>query len=226
MDMINFEEIEFGDNPDPRSPLVLLLDASSSMVEPRPGESRTPMEALNSGLDILVTELHKDPLAKRRVEVSVVTFGTEVSPATEFSTVENLVLPTLAPSGLTSMGKAVEVGLDALAERKETYKKNGIQYYRPWIFLVTDGLATDNIDEAARRIKELEASKGVAFFAVGVDGADMDALSKLSVRPPMMLNGLKFEELFQWLSASQSSVSASNPGDLVPLPSPEGWASV
>lgn len=220
----NFGNLEFADNSDPRCPVVLVLDCSDSMVEPRPGEDRTPLEALNGGLDTLVRELNRDPLAKRRVEVSVVAFGTEVSPATDFATVDNLVLPTLVKSGVTSMGQAVNVALDAVEERKRTYKANGVQYYRPWILLITDGLPTDDIGEAARRVREAEDKKSAAFFAVGVEGADMDKLGELSVRAPLALAGLKFDELFQWLSASQSRVSASQPGDAVAMPSPAGWA--
>lgn len=225
-DFNNFDEIEFSDSPDPRCPVVLVLDCSSSMIEPRPGETVTPLDALNSGLDTLVTELNRDPLAKRRVELSVVTYGSEVTPATSFATVDNLILPTLAPSGVTSTGKAVVEALNALDARKKVYKENGVQYYRPWILLITDGLSTDDISEAAERVKKAEASKSLAFFAVGVEGADMTALGRISSREPLMLAGMKFEELFVWLSASQSSVSASNPGETVPLPSPAGWMEV
>ena len=223
-DQMNFDALEFSDNADPRCAVSLILDCSDSMVEARPGEDRTPLEALNGGLDTLIRELHKDPLAKRRVEVSVVSFGTDVSPATEFATVENLVLPTLTRSGLTSMGKALTVAIDSIEARKELYKSNGIQYFRPQLYLITDGLSTDDVSEVAERIKELEARGAIALFAIGVDGADLDALNKIAPRGALKLDGLKFDELFLWLSASQSAVSASNPGDKVAIPSPAGWA--
>mgnify|MGYP001124987432 CR=1 FL=1 len=221
---MDFDALELADNPDPRCPVVIVCDCSDSMVERRPGDDRSPLDALNGGLDVLISELHNDPLAKRRVEVSIVAFGSQVSPATDFATVENLVLPTLAPSGATSMGAAIEEAIKAITERKKIYKENGIQSYQGVILLITDGIATDNIENAVKQVKEGESRKSFAFFAVGVDGADANTLNKFSDRGGLMLKGIKFDELFQWLSASTASVSASTPGDTVPLPSPSGWA--
>ena len=217
--------IDLAENPDPRAPVILVLDASSSMSQALPGESETALNALNAGLDVLISELRRDPLARRRVELSVVSFGTEVTPATPFATVDNATLPTLVPSGITSMGKALETALDAVEARKKEYKAAGIEYYRPQIILITDGLPTDDISEAARRIKEGEAAKRLSLFSIGVEGYDHETLASLSdTRQPLKLKGVKFDELFVWLSASQSAISASTVGDKVALPSPQGWA--
>ena len=226
MNDFNFDELEFADNPDPRASCVLVLDCPGSMADTRDGEVVSPIEALNSGLDTLVTELHKDPLAKRRVEVSVVTFGSAVTPATDFATVENLILPTLVPSGATSMGAAINEAFDAIESRKKTYKENAVQYFKSWVILITDGIPTDDITAAVQRVADAESRNSIAFFAVGVDGADMNVLNKIAPRGALALSGMKFDELFQWVSASQSAVSASNPGDKVALPSPAGWAEI
>ena len=132
----------------------------------------------------------------------------------------------LATTGDTPMGAAIEQGLEMLRQRKEAYKANGISYYRPWVFLITDGGPTDSIVRASQLVREGEAAKSLSFFAVGVQGANMDALAKISTRQPLQLSGLKFRELFAWLSTSLSGVSRSQVGDVVPLESPQGWASV
>lgn len=226
MSQMDLDSLSFADNQDARAPLALVLDCSDSMTEPRPGDTRSPLDALNGGLDTLISELHKDPLARRRVEITVVPYGTHVSEPTPFATIDTVVLPTLIASGVTSSGAAIVRALDALEERKVSYKTNGITYYRPFCLWITDGLSTDDISEAAKRIQEAESRGSVAFFAVGVEGADIDTMRKLSVREPLMLKGLAFEELFQWLSASQAAVSASQVGDRVAMPSPAGWAEI
>src|SRR5690606_16674892 len=128
--------------------------------------------------------------------------------------------------GLTPLGEAVNLAIDLIEERKRTYRANGVSYYRPWLLCITDGVPTDDTTHAASRIATAEAAKGLAFLAVAVEGADLDALSKLSVREPMRLAGVRFAELFVWLSASQARVSSSQVGEAVALPAPSGWAEV
>lgn len=217
-DQIPFGAAEFADNPEPRCPCLLLLDTSHSM-------QGAPIAELNRGLVAFKDELAADTLAMKRVEVAVVTFG-PVSVHSDFQT-PDLFRPThLSTTGMTPMGEAIERGLEMLSQRKSAYKANGISYYRPWVFLITDGAPTDSYARATQLVKEGEASKAFSFFAVGVQGANMDILAQISSRAPVRLDGLKFRELFAWLSASLSNVSKSQVGDAVPLQPPSGWAEV
>ena len=80
---------------------------------------------------------------------------------------------------------------------------------------------------AGEAVRQGEAAKAFSFFAIGVQGANMETLGKLSAaRPPMSLQGLKFRELFAWLSTSMKQVSKSSVGSDIPLPSTAGWGSV
>lgn len=213
-----FEGAEFVDNPEPRCPCVLLLDTSKSM-------SGKPIEELNAGLKLFRDELLEDELASKRVEVAIVAFGpTRVE--NDFSTPEFFEAPELMAEGETPLGAAIEQALELVDQRKETYRENGINYYRPWIFLITDGAPTDTWEAAAKKIQAGEKDGRFAFFPVGVQNANMEVLAKLSTRKPLHLDGLRFRDLFSWLSRSLHKVSQSQLGSEVALPSPTGWTSV
>ncbi len=217
--MSYLEDVEFQDNPDPRCPCLLLLDTSGSM-------SGAPIQALNQGLQTFQMDIVKDALAQRRVEVGIITFGNGgVRQIQDFVIAENFQAPTLSASGNTPMGEAINRGIEMLRARKDQYKNHGIAYYRPWIFMITDGAPTDSWQAAAQGIESEESNKGLAFFAVGVASANMNILSQIAVRPPLMLQGLNFVDLFLWLSQSQQRVSNSKIGEQTALP-PPGWAVV
>lgn len=218
VEQIKFDHSDFAMNPEPRCPCLLLLDVSGSMT----GQ---PINELNVGLQAFFEELKSDELAMKRVEVGIITFG-PVKVESYFMNTSFYPVPTLKAQGDTPMGAAISQGITMIEDRKAEYKSNGIQYYRPWIFLITDGEPTDYWEDAAAAVREGEASRKFAFFAVGVKGANMNKLSKISVRDPLLLDGLKFRELFSWLSSSLRSVSRSVPGADIPLEVPKGWASV
>lgn len=231
-----FEEVEFADNPEPRCAVMLLLDCSGSMEGRR-------IDELNAGLRTLDRALKADALASLRVELAVVGFGgqarvldvrgdaggeeIEAEAARAFVTVDAFTPPTLVAGGGTPMGEAVRIGLRLIQHRKLGYKRNGIDYFRPWMFLISDGRPTDTgWEEAAAEARREEAARGLSIYAVGVEGCDMRKLGRFTdPRPPLRLKGLAFEELFVWLSKSLSAVSQSRPGDQSPLP-PIGWGEI
>ncbi|MDY6938003.1 MAG: VWA domain-containing protein [Cyanobacteriota bacterium] len=216
------EAVEFAENPEPRCPCVLLLDTSGSMAG-------KPIDALNAGLETFRDELNKDDLARKRVEVAIVSFDSRVQVIQDFITADRFEAPILTAQGLTSMGTGINQALDLIADRKSLYRNNGVTYYRPWVFLITDGEPQGESDKAIEqgidRIRDDEANKRVAFFSVGVENANMKRLSEITVRAPLKLKGLDFREMFIWLSASMQRVSNSKPDEQVPLP-PPGWGEV
>jgi|688.fasta_scaffold500975_1 uncharacterized protein YegL len=242
-----FELSEFAENPEPRVPCVLLLDTSGSMstvvgdsgeaarnsvaqdgiLYKTPPRVATRIDSLNEGLVTFKETLAADSLASRRAEIAIVTFGGVVTIVQDFVTAQHFYPPRLDATGSTPMGSAILAGLDMITKRKSVYKAAGIAYYRPWVFLITDGDPDpgDPWMAAAEKVKQGEASKSLAFFTVGVEGANMNVLSQIALRQPVKLKGVNFREMFLWLSQSMQAVSQSSPNDQVPL-SPPGWAEV
>lgn len=212
-----FDASEFADNPEQRCACLLLLDTSGSM-------HGRPIHQLNEGLATFKSELMADSLASKRVEVSIITFGPPRSLG-PFETAETFQPPQLSAGGDTPMGAAIMQGIQMVENRKQIYQNHGVAYNRPWIFLITDGGPTDDVRLAIQMLREGVERKKFAFFAVGVEGADMNRLAQISPRQPMKLQGLMFRELFQWLSNSLGTASRSSPNtDRLALPAPNGWA--
>jgi uncharacterized protein YegL len=153
-----FGSDEFVNNPENRCPVILLLDNSGSMA----GQ---PIQQLNEGLQVFRDELFADSLAAKRVDVAIVTFG-PVRVEADFTSIQNFFAPTLSAAANTPMGAAIEKAIEMVNERKSTYRSNGISYYRPWIFLITDGGPTDSVARATELVHQGEASKSFMFYAV------------------------------------------------------------
>lgn len=217
------EAISFASNPEPRVACIVVVDTSYSM-------SGRPIEEVAAGLGILKSELQADELSAKRAEVAIITFGGEVTVAHDFSTVDAFTPPSLTASGDTPMGAAITEAINLVTARKKVYRDNGIAYYRPWIFLITDGGPTDHWNDAAIRVQEGEKNSEFVFFSVGVDEADFSVLRSISrQREPLKLKGLRFRDLFQWLSKSLRSVSHSKMNTSAPIDNPmgpSGWAEV
>ncbi|WP_116812888.1 vWA domain-containing protein [Steroidobacter cummioxidans] len=223
-EQVPFTATDFIDNPENRCPCVLVLDTSGSM-------QGRPIAELNEGLAQFKRELLTDEMATKRVEVSVVGFG-PVQVLSPFATPDVFTPPILDANGDTPMGAAITQAISLVEQRKQEYRQFGIAYYRPWIFLITDGAPTDAWQDAAASLQRGQREKKFQFFAVGVQGANMDILKQIAgpERTPLMLKGLQFRELFSWLSNSLGAKSRSQVGNeevVVENPvSPTGWATV
>ena len=212
---------EFATNPEPRCPCMLLVDTSDSMK----GE---PIRQLNEGLRTFAADLREDSLAAKRVEIGLIRFG-PVEIINDFQTADHFVAPTLTARSNTPMGEAIDLGISMLETRKSHYRNTDTPYYRPWIFLISDGEPSDMISAAIEKVRFGEAKKAFSFFAVGVDGANLRTLSEIAVRSPLRLRDLRFGEMFLWLSNSLKSVSQSRITEDVQLVNPAiptGWGSV
>jgi uncharacterized protein YegL len=139
----------------------------------------------------------------------------------------------LSIDGETSMGNGILKAIEMVEKRKMEYNNQGIDYFRPWIFLITDGEPTDMNEGDSLWSSVIQSihngdSKGkFSFFAVGVEPANMQKLKQIAPpqRPPILLKQGKFKDMFVWLSKSQQKVSGSKVGEQTELP-PAGWGKI
>jgi uncharacterized protein YegL len=195
--------------------LILALDVSGSMSEP---QSNPPINSLNQGIKILYDEVKEDDVASQRLEIGIVTFDSKVNVVMEPKNVyEFNSMPHLSTGSTTALVDGAREAIRMARAAKKYYKDTNQDYYRPWIILITDGGPDENQDVLglASEVKFGMDNKDFHFFAVGVEGANMQVLEQIShptKMRPRALQGLKFKEFFEWLSKSMGTITNSTPG--------------
>ena len=197
---------------------VLLLDTSYSMAYP---ETSPPIESLNQALQDFKEKVSMDEMAQKRVDVAIIEFNSSARVVQDFTPISQMTPVTLQATGTTAMGAGINMAIDMVKERNRFYNSLGTPVFKPWIFMITDGSPTDDIEGAIHRIQE-EESKGssgkLKFFALGVStGYDKDTLFRLTKRV-MELKDTDFSGIFNWMSESMVAISVSRVNDEAPLP--------
>lgn len=214
-------------NKDQKCPVVLLLDTSGSMT----GQ---PIDEINKALTQIKEDILNDTMLSNRLEVGIVAFDDDarverpidlISPDTD--------LPILNVGGITNLVAGMNKAMELVLDRKNFYKSNGEQYYRPFIILFSDGAPTntpEEIEQLDQTIQKLSDEKRFIFLPFGVDGADMQLLAKLAAQSAderlknkgtafLMNDVSKFAEVFSFVSASISQIMETGGTQAAQLPS-------
>lgn len=212
LELMRIRTQELVENPTARVPVCLVLDTSGSM-------SGSPIDELNEGVQLFFEAVQSDDVAKYSAEIAIVTFGGSANKILDFASIDNQAIPVLSAGGGTPMNDGVNMALDLLDQRKEEYKSYGVQYYQPWMVLMTDGAPDSYPSSAIQRTVDLVEKKKLSIFPIGIgSSADMTMLQNFSpTKPPLKLKGLNFKAFFEWLSQSVTRVSQSVPGDAIVL---------
>ena len=157
-----YDQAEFADNPEARCSIVLMLDVSESMQGDK-------IDTVNRALIKFRDIIKDDPVTALRADVAVITFDQEAWVALDFINGTDFEPPTLSAKGGTNYSKPVNLALDLIEARKQSYRDGGVAYYRSLAYFLTDGCWThDNpadLAQASRRLTVMEENRGVAFFS-------------------------------------------------------------
>lgn len=211
------------DNSDERAPLVLVLDCSGSM------QDDNKIGLLNEGLKTLETELKNDPIAARCGRVLVISFGGDnnVELMGDWTDAMDFTPPELRAGGMTPLGAAMRCALDEVESQKNQMRSAGVSYKRPIVMLLSDGEPTDEWQQVAADCKSMESAHKVNIMSIGIGNqANKDILGAFSNKGALNLSGLKFKELFIWLSRSIQAVSRAPTGGTVQLNPVDSWAQI
>ena len=202
-----------------RLPVYLLLDCSGSMY----GE---PIEAVKNGVQVLVSTLRQDPYALETAYLSIITFDSsakQVTPLTELSAFQQ---PNIEANGCTALGEALSLLSTRVDQEvtKTTPEQKGD--WKPLVFIMTDGVPTDDIN---KRLAEFKKRKfGMVVACAAGQGADTNVLKQITECVVQLdtADSATIKSFFKWVSASVSAGSmkveetASDMNTMSELPPP------
>lgn len=241
MDAIREEELL--ENGGPYLPVCLCLDTSGSMLRQEGGtdpssgtalsrRGPTRLELLRRGIEVFYNAIYSEEITRCTVEVAIVTFSDMARKVKDFSRVElvrrrdgnvlescgMIPYPVVeAGANKTCMGEGVNLALDLLEQCKRDYIKRGVDYYQPWLVLISDGGnggSPQSFERARARIEELVHQERLAVYPLAIGSkANMEDLNRLSPdQPALPLESANMPGIFRWLAKSSERVSSGSFG--------------
>ncbi len=173
-----------------------MLDTSGSM-------SGEPIEAVRSGVQMLVSSLRTDPQALEAAYLSVITFDTTARQLVPLTELTSFQMPHFEAGGVTCFGEALNVLANCIDSeiRKTTPDSKGD--WKPLVFLMTDGLPTDDWKKG---LAEFQKRRCGIVVACMVGSSDTGVLQQVtdSVVQLDTADSASLKAFFKWVSASIS----------------------
>lgn len=141
------EKQEFVDNNAKRIPVCIVVDCSGSMGL----DDDTPyqrIERVNQGIELFYQQTQEDPKTRRAVDVCIIAVGDTADVIQDFSNTDKKpqwIRYRQSESGDLVLG--VKRAIELLEQRKKVYKDNGINYWQPWLMVMSDGRPTRKGDD-------------------------------------------------------------------------------
>lgn len=178
-----------------RLPVYLLLDTSGSM-------SGEPIEAVKNGVQVMISSLRQNPQAIETAYLSVITFNSAATQLIPLTDLASFQMQEIKASGTTSLGEALSLVsrcIDNEVQQTTTEKKGD---WKPLVFIMTDGVPTDNWQNGLAEFKRRKVAFTVACAAGS--GADTNVLKQITDNVVSLdtADGNSIAKFFAWVTAS------------------------
>jgi uncharacterized protein YegL len=195
--------------------IVMLFDTSYSMADKDTGMQNSKIFELNRVFQKFVKLLETNKTARSMGDIVIMTFGAnDVSVVSSYDPIEKLKKIKFVPIGNTPMCEAIKKAHEGIIERRQYYKDNEIQNYKPFIIVLTDGEATDfdKHEKFAKEFKKSATDKKFKFYpfylGAGQKLAALKAFTPDSIEPRLIKDG---NDLMIYFTLFDMEAEAPNP---------------
>ena len=187
-----------------RLPVFLVIDVSESMIGP-------PLRQMQDGIARLIAALRQDPYALETVHLSVIAFAGVAKTLAPLVELPAFYPPRLPVGAGTSLGAALQHVMDEIDRCVVPNAPDRKGDYKPLVYLLTDGGATDHPQAAVARWQNGYARRAT-LVSIGIGPfADLSLLSGISHATLRLENSSEadFQAFIRWISQSVSAQSRS-----------------
>lgn len=185
--------------PSRRLPVYLLLDCSNSI-------SPESMQAIQKGIEMLVADLKRDPVAIDLVHLSIITYGgkaQQICPLTELETFE---MPELTAGGDVVLGEALTFLHDCISKDYRRPSATVQADWPPLTFLLIANQPVDQWQSSAKQLQQKLDKGRIVACVVGskVNIEDLHHVTSAIAKTEDLKPGY-FLEYLKWISQSIKS---------------------
>ncbi len=178
-----------------RLPVYLLLDTSGSM-------SGEPIEAVKNGVQVMISSLRQNPQAIETAYLSVITFDSTAQQIIPLTDLASFQMVDIKATGVTALGEALKLvahKIDTEVQKTTTEQKGD---WKPLVFIMTDGIPTDNWQSGLNEFKQRKTAFTVACAAGS--GADTSILKQITENVVSLdtADSSSIAKFFLWVTAS------------------------
>lgn len=235
-DNIYLNKQEFVENNAKRIPVCIVVDCSGSMKE-YDGTDFSRIERVNRGISYFYDGIRNNSKTRKAVDVLIIQVGNSAKIISDFANTEKNPSELKYLAEKNNLTEGLELALKKLDERKKIYRLANIDYYQPWLLIMSDGDVNvgykRNFVEIQNEIKNREENYKLSVFPIFIQREPyfdsnknkwslssktykyrLKLMTNFSNDPKRLIkievaDSKSFEELFCFLHKSASSVASA-----------------